>query len=360
MTIAGFACAAWIALAHAHSPDSSPASPPSPSPSADPPPAVVPHADADPNPDPAGAALRPPLAPTPAVPGPIAPIRAITEPEAVREKTLRVTGAILLGVPLLGEALWWRNEETERFHSVRENWFGRETYAGGADKVSHVVGGYIVARELSLGFEKIGNSPARSRALATGVTALAGTLVEAGDGFSVYGFAWEDVFADLVGAGLAAGVGAARLDDTVGIRFGYVQTEIPPKCCRATAYGSDYSRELYSFDLKLDGALRRLGARPGLARFLLVSLTYGSKGYRFSPPDVRQRNVGLDFGINAVEILKAIGVRENTWWGLPLLKFFTYYRLEYASWGWRYDFNHGKWSGFGSGGRFDPGRVIYQ
>jgi hypothetical protein len=53
-------------------------------------------------------------------------------------------------------------------------------------------------------------------------------------------------------------------------------------------------------------------------------------------------------------------VRESTWWGLPLLKFFTYYRLELTAWGWRYDLNHGRWSGFGTGNRFDPGKVIYR
>jgi hypothetical protein len=297
-------------------------------------------------------------APTLPPPGALEPIRT---PESVRRDTLRLSGAVLFAVPLFGEALWWRNEETERFHGVRENWFGKETYAGGADKVSHVFGGYTFAKELSIAFERIGNSPARSRALATGMTAVTGMLVEMGDGFSTYGYSWEDVFSDLVGAGFAAGVGAARLDDTLGVRFGFVKTDIPPKCCRATAYGSDYSREIYSFDVKLDGAFRRLGiARPGPARFLLLSLTYGSKGYRFSPVEVRQRNVGVDVGLNMVEVLKAVGVSEDTWWGLPLVKFFSYYRLEYTAWGFRYDFNHRKWSGFGTGGKFDPGRVIYQ
>jgi hypothetical protein len=292
------------------------------------------------SPPPSSAPSAPSGPVAPAAPLPAVPVRALPEPELVRDKTLRLSGAILLAVPLFGEALWWRNEETEGFHSVRENWFGPETYAGGADKASHVVGGYIFARELSFAFEKYGNSPARSRTLATAMTGLTGMLVEMGDGLSVYGYSWEDVFSDLVGAGFAAGIGAARLDDTLGIRFGYVKTDIPPRCCRATAYGSDYSRELYSFDLKLDGALKRAGvARPGAARFFLLSLTYGTKGYRFSPEDVRQRNAGVDVGVNMVEVLRALGVGE-TWWG--------------------YDFNHGKWSGFGTGGKFDPGRVIYR
>jgi hypothetical protein len=294
-------------------------------------------------------------------PAPLAPppkVGLFAEP--VRARTLLFSGAVLLAVPLIGEVTWWRNEETEGLHTAREGWLGRDTYAGGADKVSHVVGSYLISRELALRYERFGNSPARSRALSIGMTNLAGFLIESGDGFTTYGFSWEDWVSNVLGSSLAAGIAAAGADDLVGLRFGYVRTRIPPKDGRAAAYGSDYSREIYSADLKLDGAFWRLGIRPGPARFLLLSLTYGSKGYRFSPVEKRERNVGIDVGLNAVEILKAVGVRENTWWGLPLLKFFTYYRLELTAWGWRYDLNHNRWLGFGTGGRFDPGKVIYR
>ena len=271
-----------------------------------------------------------------------------------------LSGAVLLAVPVAGELTWWRNEETERFHRAHEGWFGSGTYAGGADKASHAVGGYIVSRELAAAFESIGNSPPRSRALATGLTALAGLVVEAGDGFSVYGFAWEDAVANVVGASISSAISAARADDLVGLRYGLVHAKIPPADGRAASYGSDYSREIYSADLKLAGAFRRLRVDAGPARFLMLSVNYGSKGYRFSPVERRERNVGIDVGLNVAEILRAAGVRETTWWGLPLLKFFTYYRLEYTAWGWRYDLNHGRWSGFGTGNRFDPGKVIYR
>lgn len=273
---------------------------------------------------------------------------------------MRFSGAILLAVPLVGELTWWREEQTERFHSANEGWFGRNTYAGGADKASHIVGSYIVSRELAFQYERLGNTPARSRLLGAAMTSLSGLIVEAGDGFSVYGVSWEDFASNVVGSSLAAGITAARMDDLFGLRYGYVRTRIPPKDGRATAYGSDYSREIYSLDLNLDGAFRRLHIRPGPARFLYLSATYGSKGYRFSPVDRRERNVGIDVGLNVAEVLRAAGLRENTWWGLPLLKFFTYYRLELTAWGFRYDMNHHRWSGFGTGGRFDPGKVIYQ
>ena len=99
------------------------------------------------------------------------------------------------------------------------------------------------------------------------------------------------------------------LSDTIGFRMGFVKALIPDACCRYGGYGSDYSREIYSLDLKLSGFLPRIGVGPGLGRFLLVSLTYGSKGYRYSPPESRQRNIGIDLGLNLPEILRAVGVK---------------------------------------------------
>ena len=91
-----------------------------------------------------------------------------------------------------------------------------------------------------------------------------------------------------------------------------MSADIPPPSCRAFGYGHDYSEDLYSMDFKLAAAFRRAGTRPGPARFFLVSVTYGTKGYRFSPEDVRQRNIGIDLGINMPEVLQAIGVRRRS------------------------------------------------
>ncbi len=48
-----------------------------------------------------------------------------------------------------------------------------------------------------------------------------------------------------------------------------------------------YSKDIYTADLKLPGLLPRLGLKPGIARYLLVSGTFGTKGYRsLRLPDV--------------------------------------------------------------------------
>ena len=283
-----------------------------------------------------------------------------TEHALLSGRTLWLTVGVIGSVPIVGELAWWKGNQHGSFHFTDEGWFGRDTYAGGADKASHLFFGSMASRELTRWYERFGNPAPASRALAVGVATLGGALIEIGDGYTdVYGYSWQDVAANFAGALAAAGISAARIDDLVGIRFGFVSAEIPPPCCRAYGYGHDYSEDVYSLDLKLAGILERAGVRPGFGRFFLVSFTYGTKGYRFSPVDVRERNVGIDLGINMPEILRALGVRREKWWGEILLTFFDYVRLPYTAYGFQYDLNHKVWHGPSTGDQFDPGRVIY-
>ncbi len=307
--------------------------------------AVIPEAS------PAGASARPPSVTEPAS-GPA--------PETFWDgRTTAITAGVFLGAPVVGYFTWWRTSSRSEFTVANERWFQRDTYAGGADKASHVFLGYFGTQLLQGAYRGVGKTPAESRALAVSVFALTGALIEVGDGYSKYGFSWEDITANTIGSLVATGIDAWGLKDTVGLRFGYVKARIPDACCRFGGYGDDYSKEIYSADLKLGGFLPRLGLPPGPARFLLLSVTYGSKGYRYSPAPVRERNVGAEIGLNLREVLLAAGVPEKLWWGKALLGIATYFRFPYTSFGWHYDVNHGTWSGPDTGDRFDPGSVIY-
>ena len=298
-------------------------------------------------------------------PGPLAPpvLRAAVSTETPRRlfdgKTTAITAAVLLGAPVVGYFTWWRTDSRSTFAFANERWFQRDTYAGGADKASHVFLGFLGTQILEGAYGAVGKTAAESRALAFGVVALTGALTEVGDGYSKYGFAWEDIAANTVGSLVATGIDAWGLRDTAGLRFGYVKTLVPDACCRYGGYGDDYSKEIYSADLKLAGFLPRLGVNPGPARFFLLSVTYGTKGYRYSDAPTRQRNVGLEVGLNLREILVAAGVPEKPWWGRILIGIATYFRFPYTSLGWHYDLNHGKWGGPDTGDRFDPGSIIY-
>jgi len=275
------------------------------------------------------------------------------------ERTLAVSAGVLAAVPAVGWLTWWKKEEKTSFHLAHEGWLGRNTYTGGADKVSH----FVMAAALQEGAESIylalGKDERQARLLGLALASLGGLVIETGDGFTKYGASWEDAAVNVLGAATAAGLRESGWDDTIGFRAGLVKSRIPDPCCRATAYGGDYTKWVHSADVKLAGLLPRLGVAPGAARFLLVSVTYGTKGYRFSPVDVRERNVGIDLGLNVEELFRAAGVPRTRWWGRALLSFARYFRIPWTAFGWRYDLNSGKWHGPDTGDVFDPGAVIY-
>ena len=280
-------------------------------------------------------------------------------PRLFDTKTTVVTAGVVVIAPVIGYFAWWKDSSRSSFEFANERWFQRDTYAGGADKASHIFLGYISTLTLQGIYRSLDKSPAEARGLALGVMVFTGALIEIGDGFSKYGFSWEDITANAIGATLATGLDAWGLKDTVGLRFGYVKALIPDACCRYGGYGDDYSKEIYSADLKLAGFLPRVGVKPGPARFLLLSVTYGSKGYRYSAAPLRQRNVGIGVGLNLREVLLAVGVPERKWWGKALLAIGTYFRFPYTSFGWHYDLNHGTWSGPDTGDHFSPGSITY-
>ncbi len=288
---------------------------------------------------------------------------SVSSPAAVRipsrlfdPPTLRLTAGAFLIVPVVGVLSWWRYSHAP-FHVTHEGWFGSDTYAGGADKASHFFASYVGGSLLTGAYESLGHSPRESCLLAFGVAAVSGLLVEVGDGTAYYGFSWEDLGMDWLGALTGVGVAAAHIEDLVGFRYGYVGARRPPGA-EDNDGATDYSNHIYTADFKFSGALRRLNWRPGAARFLIFSLTYGSKGYRFSSVDLRQRNLGFELGLNMPEILLAVGVRETTWWGKALLTLLQYVRLPFTALGFRYDLNHHRWGGPDAGNRFDPGSTL--
>ncbi len=164
---------------------------------------------------------------------------------------------------------------------------------------------------------------------------------------------------DVLGA--VAGSQAGRLGprDTLGFRIGRVPSRIPDPCCRYGGYGIGYAKEVYTLDPKLGGLLPRVGARPGLARFLLVSLACGSRGYRYSPAWARERDLGVEVGLDLLAILRAAGVPERTWWGEAVLSILSYVRLPWTSPGACYDLNHRRWWGGFYGLGWDPVYTIH-
>lgn len=242
----------------------------------------------------------------------------------------------------------------QKFHFTNEGFFGQNTYAGGADKASHFVDYYIVAKLLTGVYQELNQPVDGARLLGAGISALAGLVTELGDGRGRYGFSYEDFVLDALGAATSLGIAHYRLGDLIGFRAGIVpRPEVD--CCPYGGFGKDYTEEIYAGDLKIAGLGQRAHFNPGPARFLLFSVTYASKGYPYSNPVVRERQIGLEVGLNFCEIMRAIGVPERTWWGKILYFAFDVIRIPYTQIGMYYDLNSGRWRGPGIGDSFPGG-----
>jgi hypothetical protein len=238
----------------------------------------------------------------------------------------------------------------QKFHFTDERFFQYDTYAGGSDKVSHFI---VSANSVDLLYDAYRLNrltPDQAFWLSWATVTLAGVFVEVGDGLVPYGFSAQDVTADTLGA-LAEGlIKRNNLDDLLGFRVGKGLPPVPPALVEnRTLFGIDYSEEIYTADLKLGGLACRLHASPDIARFFLFSFTYNTKGYGYDPPlPTRYQEVGLEVGLNLVEVLKAVGVTNSTWWGDLLLRTFTFFRIPYTQVGAYYNLKNQKWYGPGA------------
>jgi hypothetical protein len=277
---------------------------------------------------------------------------ASAEPErgadgAVRdEKPHVVLASLVTGFALVASSVTaFANGPHQDFHFTQEHYFGRNSYAGGADKAAHFVNTSLVSKELALLYAKLGYSDVASRWLGFGVASLGGLLTEVGDGTTRYGFSYEDLLMDVLGAGTAALISRVGADDLLGFRYGFLLPLEADTCCQVQGLGHDYSNEIYTADLKIAGVAKRLGLAAGPLKYLLVSMTYGSKGYPSGSPEQRERLVGVDVGLNLAEILNDVGIRRDTWWGYALHMVVDNVRFPYTAGGFRYDLNHGEWHG---------------
>ena len=272
-------------------------------------------------------------APTPA------PEPAVSEPP--ERKPNWVLTSLIAGGAVTGAALNAVLEGgTGSYHVGHEGWFGPNAHFGGADKGAHFVDYYIVSKEISKVFVMLGHTPERARWLSAGLASVTGLVNEIGDGTTRYGFSYEDLVMDVGGALSAALIDLAGVEDLVGFRKGTTDFE---NCC-------NFSNQIYTADLRLAGGARRLGIDIGPLKYLLLSLTYGVKGYPGNPSDPgTQRQVGFEVGLDFKQMLDDLNVRRNTWWGYGLHVAFDNIRMPFTAVGYRYDMNHGRWHGPNAG-----------
>jgi hypothetical protein len=222
------------------------------------------------------------------------------------------------------------------FRVHQEGWFGKDTVNGGADKASHLTDYYVVASLFEDAYKMIGFSERQAILMGLGLAVATGLANEVSDGFTRHGFSWEDLAMDSAGAVAASVVSLTRTRDLFSMRTSHLPS-------------STYNDDVYSADFKFAGLGQRLGVNLGPLRWLLFSVTYGTKGYRETSGIDKQRQLGFEIGLNLQQILFDLKVSRGTWWGYALHVVGDNVRFPFTAVGMRVDLNRGKWHGPNAG-----------
>ncbi len=281
-------------------------------------------------------------------------------PQAAKPANGWLLGATTLGVGAsamtVGAIAWWADYGLQPFSLRDAGWFGRRTYAGGGDKAGHFFGNYLGVHAMSGIYRSLGVSPRTALLYGAAFTFLMANGVEIIDGFTIHGYEYGDSVMNTLG--LSLGVATElwpALGDVVGMRVAYVPS-------RGFVHGpktylkliNDYTGQLILADLKLGGLFQHLDLPTGVARFFLLSLSWGTDAYSpKGPRELRERNLGIHVGLSIPELLRALPLGA---WARPLATTFSYFALPFTSVGLVRDLNHGRWSlSFGVANRFDIG-----
>lgn len=234
----------------------------------------------------------------------------------VRTRNLAIIGGGGLALYLYGKKKWWGEGFGGKFKSENEGWFGRNTYAGGADKLGHAYGSYVGTRLLARALEWAGNDEAGALKLAAWSVLGAYTSVEVLDGFSrQWRFSREDALINAVGTGFAVLVEKyPALDRLVDFRVQYT-----PSAEGGSTFNpfGDYSGQIYLLALKATGvpALRS----HSVLRYFELAFGYGAQGFDDGQEfrAGRSRNLYVGISLNLSEVLGRTAFRdaEPSNWG---------------------------------------------
>lgn len=180
------------------------------------------------------------------------------------------------------------------FHSKSEGWFEEDTYSGGADKLGHAYFSYVLTHGFAHLFNHWGMP--HERAVNYGVASSLGlmTYMELGDGFSRYGFSYEDFIIN--GAGALLGYVTYR-DKTLGEKIDF-RVEDRTSLKEADVF-NEYDKMKYLLAFKLNGFQT---FRSSQLKYLELHLGYYTRKRNDSEEFNRTAYAGI--GINLAEIFR--------------------------------------------------------
>ena len=202
-------------------------------------------------------------------------------------------------------AAWWvRTTDSGEFQFHDEGWFGRNTYAGGADKLGHFWGNYAVTRGVAQilhhgGWDKRGSTLVAG-ALSLGFFAFS----EVKDGYKQeYGFSYGDMIANTTGVLVGVGLELSpTIDRHLDIRISYKPSQLYlDRLQKDGPFNTpeDYTGQTFLLAYHL-GAIDYLREHASWTRYFDVNLGYAAVNYKPIPEDgaVAQQELFIGGSIN--------------------------------------------------------------
>ncbi len=216
----------------------------------------------------------------------------------VRNLNLLAAGTILTW----GVINWDYFQESPR--STNEEWFGRDTDEGGADKLGHLYTTYALSHLYATIYR--GWDYPEERAMRLGTFSALGTMtiMELGDSFSEYGFSHEDMLMNCVGAAAGYWFGThPEWQKRIDLRLEYA----PSLSDFESDVSTDYEHHKYLIALKASGFDMLRDTSLG---YLELHLGYYTRGYDDYQPslanDGRERTVYVGLGLNVGKLIESI------------------------------------------------------
>lgn len=255
----------------------------------------------------------------------------LADAQSAFDESVRTTKTIQLNAASSAIVLTWGILQWDYFQqspkAESEEWFGRNTDDGGADKLGHMYTGYALTHLWGYLYRDIGypeEDAARLGALSSlGVTGL----MELGDSFSNFGFSYEDMIMNLAGSALGY---LLLSNDEIARKIDFrVEYSLDNRNDFESDFVTDYQHLKYLFALKADG-FEAINNR--YLKYLELHLGYYSRGYddwSEGGLDERERRIYAGIGINMGKLIAPL------WDGW----FFDYVQIPYTYLPVEKDFN---------------------
>jgi len=213
-----------------------------------------------------------------------------------------------------GAANWGYGKNSP--HSSEEEWFGRHTESGGADKLGHLFAAYFLGSGLSGLYEGWGYSEADAALYGSLSSFFLLNYMEIGDAFSnEFGFSYEDFIMNTLGA-VSSYVFYTNpeLSKRIDLRVEYL-----PSFDTADIV-TEYEKMKYLIALKAEGF--DLISNPYL-KYTELHLGYYTRNYTGGYSEQSERIVYLGIGINLSRVFRQNGYKKTA-------RFLNYYQLPYT------------------------------